>query len=125
MRTPPALLIVATALSAYAVFNLWAMVRYGSALFLLWSVPCLAAAFGLVFLRAWSRYLVYLVCILLFAGWCAYLVMAWAHINQEGIARLSALGLVLLAFCAWSSFVVWRFFREGRRKTGATVEAAS
>jgi hypothetical protein len=122
MRTPPVLLIIAAAFFAYAAFNIWAMVRYASPLFLLWSAPCLAAAFGLVFRRAWSRYLVYVVCICLLAGWSTYLVMAWAHLGQEGFARLSALGFALFAFCAWSSFVVWRFFRQNRSEASAVDE---
>lgn len=123
MRTPLVLLIIAAAFFAYSAFNVWAMVRYASPLFLLWSAPCLAAAIGLVFRRAWSRYLVYFVCISLFAGWCAYLAMAWAHLGQEGLARLSALGFALLAFCAWSSFVVWRFFRQNHGAASAVGEA--
>ncbi len=112
MKTPVSFYVIAAAFLSYAVLTAWGVFKYSSLLFLIWSVPCVVTAVGLMLKKAWVQYFVYVICSCLLAGWATYFAMTWQSLSQEGFIRMAMLGSFIFAFGAWSSFVTWRFFRK-------------
>lgn len=104
--------LIVAALLAYSALTLWQAVAQGVAWYLVWTLPALVAAIGLVLRRAWSRFVLYFLNACLVAGWGVYAAFMWQHVGETGTLRLAALGAALFAFAAWSGWVVWSFFRE-------------
>lgn len=112
MRRNAAVKVIALVLLAYGAYTAWLMVSYQSVWFLLWTVPCVVCAVGLLLSRAWSQYILYFVAFCTVAGWAGFVALSWPMLAQPTTFKLFALGVGLVLLSVWSSVVVFRHFRR-------------
>ena len=113
--------LIAAMLAAYGSYNIWAMYLSGDYWFLLWVVACFAGAIGLVLLKSWSQYFVYLVSFFTVGGWLyvtiSIAIQGWPY--QSIIKTVISLipGILLSMVCVFSSIYIFKRFRDGANKT--------
>lgn len=103
--------ILATVLLAYGALTLWHVFTYKTAWFLVWSLPCIAGAIGLLMSRSWAQYVYYVIAFFTAAGWAGFVSVMWPSLTEQAATRLFGLGAVMIPFCAISSFLLFRSFR--------------
>ena len=111
MRSPVSIYLIVAALLVYSAMTALQAILQGTAWFLVWTVPAVVCALGLLFQRRWSLFVLYLLNVCLVAGWSVYAFGVWKYIDEIGVAKLAALGVALSAFGIWSSLAASRFLR--------------
>lgn len=122
MRSSTSVIFIVGALLVYSALTLWQAMVQGTAWYLVWTVPAVVAALGLLLRQRWSRFVLYVLNICLVGGWGMYTSVMWQHVGENGMAKLVALGIALVAFAIWSSLVTSRLFRATAAPQGVHVD---
>ena len=116
------MLLAAAPLAAWGVWAMWTAVenRQWATGFL--GVVAVAAASGLLLLKAWAQYLAYLFATglalsWLYAVWLSVARGAWPYANRLTTALSLIPGVCLLAVCVGGAYVVHRQYRSRVRET--------
>jgi hypothetical protein len=121
LRASWSMFLVATPLAAWGVWALWAGVEGQQWVTGILGVAAVAAAWGLLVLRPWAKYLAYM--------FATGLGLSWSYAVWQMIARgwpyrdwlttvLSLIpGACLLVVCAGGAYVVNREYRRSMRGT--------
>ena len=113
--------LISAMLVAYGSYSIWLIYLTGSFWFGLWVVACFAGAIGLVLLKSWSQYFVYLVSIFTVGGWLyvtiSIAIQGWPY--PSGVETIISLvpGILLSLVCVLSSFYIFKIFRNAANKT--------
>lgn len=119
---PIGMLITVALLALFGAYGAWAAVAEDSWIHALGGVVAIAACVGTAMLKAWSRYLVYLLTATLIGMW-AYSVYTAVNVGYFSLysARQITLqltpGILLILLSCCCTYLVFRHFRAAKLRT--------
>jgi len=117
--TPIGMLITVALLALFGVYGAWTAIAENSWIHALGGVVAFAACVGTAMLKAWSRYLVYLLTATLIGMW-AYSVYAAVKVgyfslySARQITLQLAPGILLILLSCCCAYLVFRHFRDSK-----------
>jgi hypothetical protein len=119
--TPVGILTTVALLALYGIYCAWTAISELSWISALASVVAMVACIGTAMMKAWSRYLVYLLTTTLIGMW-AYSIYAAAVVGyfdlysaRQIIAQLAP-GISLIVLSCVCTYLVFRHFRASNRR---------
>jgi hypothetical protein len=120
--TPVGILITVALLALCGVYGVWTAISEHSLIPAFIGVVAIVACVGIAMLKAWSRYLVYLLTVALVGTW-AYSVYTAAIVGYFSLFSASQIvfslapGILLIILSCFCTYVVFRQFRASRPRT--------
>jgi hypothetical protein len=117
LPTPIGMLITVALLALYGAYGVWTAIADNSWISACAAAVAVVACIGTAMLKAWSRFLVYLLT-LVFVGTWAYSIYSAAAVgyfslfSAAEIARSLAPGLLLILVSCYCAYVVFKHFRK-------------